>query len=82
MVRRLIFTCKQSLQACGIRDVALLFLNSQPLIGAILPKTKACTFIYILSLCMWAVKVQAIFRGRAGSSEPSLLAYATGTIIS
>ena len=31
---------------------------------------------------MWAVKAQAIFRGCAGSSEPSLLAYAIVTIIS
>ena len=53
---------------------ALLFLNSQPLSGAILPKTKACTFIYIPSMCMWAVKALAILRGCAGSSEPSLLA--------
>ena len=30
---------------------------------------------------MWAVKALAIFRGCAGSSEPSLLAYAIGTII-
>ena len=61
---------------------ALLFLNSQPHSGAILPKFKACTFIYIPSMCMWAVKALAIFRGRAGSSEPSLSAYATGSIIS
>ena len=33
-------------------------------------------------LCMWSVKALAIFRGCAGSSEPSLLAYAIGTIIS
>ena len=48
---------------------ALLFLNSQPLSGAILLKIKACTFIYIPSMCKWAVKALAIFRGRAGSSE-------------
>ena len=39
--------------------------------GAILPKIK--TFIYI---------ALAIFRGCGGSSEPSLLAYVIGTIIS
>ena len=52
--------------------------------GAILPKIKACTFIYIPSTCMfmWAAKALVIFRGCAGSSEPSLLAYAIGTIIS
>ena len=32
--------------------------------------------------CVWAVKALAIFRGCAGSSEPSLLAYAIGSIIS
>ena len=53
----------------------------QPLSGAILPKIKACTFIYIPAMCMRAVKALAIFRGRAGSSEPSLRAYATGTIM-
>ena len=72
----------QSLIKRILRCRALLFLNSQPLSGAILPKIMACTFIYIPSTCMWAVKALAIFRGRAGSSEPSLLAYATGTIIS
>ena len=45
-----------SLHTCGkqseFRDFAiisraLLFLNSQPLSGAILPKIKACTFIYV-----------------------------------
>ena len=55
-------------------------LNSQPPSGAIFPKIKACTFIYIPSMCMWAVKALAIFNGCAGSSEPSLLAYAIGTI--
>ena len=30
---------------------------------------------------MWAVKALAFFRGCAGSSEPSLLAYAISTII-
>ena len=48
--------------------MALLILNSQPR--------------HAPSLCMWAVKVLAIFRGCAGSSELSLLAYAIGTIIS
>ena len=61
---------------------ALLFLKSQPLSGAILPKIKACNSFYIPSMCMWAVKALAIFRGCAGSSGPSLLAYAIGTIIS
>ena len=56
-------------------------LNSQSLSGAIFPK-KACTFIYIPSMCMWAVKALAIIHGCAGSSEPSLLAYAISTIIS
>ena len=54
----------------------------EPLSGAIFPKIKTCTFIYIPSMCMWAVKALVIFRGCAGSSEPSLLAYALGTIIS
>ena len=57
-------------------------LNSQPLSGAIFPKIKAWTFIYIPPMCMWAVKALAMFHGCAGSSEPSLLAYAIGTIIS
>ena len=57
-------------------------LNSQPLSGAIFPKIKVRTFIYIPSMCMWAVKALAIFHGCAGSSEPSLLAYSIGTIIS
>ena len=61
---------------------ALLFLNSQPLSGAILPTIKAFTFIYIPSMCMWAVKALAIFRGCVGSSGLSLLAYGIGTIIS
>ena len=37
----------------------------------------ACTFIYIPSKCMWAVKALAIFCGCAGWSEPSLFAYST-----
>ena len=61
---------------------ALLFFNSQPLSGAILPKIKVCTFIYIPSMCIWVVKALTIFRECAGSSEPSLLACAIGTIIS
>ena len=79
------------LQTCGkqsefrhfaIISKALLFLNSQPLSGAILPKIKTCTFIYIPSMCMWAFKALVIFRWCAGSSEPSLLAYTIGTITS
>ena len=48
--------------------MALLILNSQPR--------------HAPSLCMWAVKALAIFRGCPGSSQPSLLAYAKGNIIS
>ena len=63
---------------CGkqseFRDIpTLLILNSQP---------RHTTSSIFLLLCMWAVKAQAIFRGCAGSSEPSLFAYAIGTIIS
>ena len=65
-----------------LKGFTLLFLNSQPLSGAILPEIKMCAFIYIPSMCMWAVKMLAISHGCAGSSEPSLLAYAIGTIIS
>ena len=66
----------------AMKGFTLLFLNSQPLSGAILPEIKTCTFSYIPSMCMWAVKALAIFRGCAGSSEPSLLAYAICTITS
>ena len=51
-----------------IISMALLILNSQPR--------------HAPSLCMWAVKALAIFPRCAGLSEPSLLAYAVGTIIS
>ena len=36
-------------------------------------KATAYTFIYIPSMCLWAVKALEIFRGCAGSSEPLLL---------
>ena len=81
-MRRLIFACNKVYRRVDSDMSRSLFLNSQPHSGAILPKFKACTFIYIPSMCMWAVKALAIFRGRAGSSEPSLSAYATGSIIS
>ena len=72
-MRRLIFACnlvnRRVVNKANSISRALLFLNSQPLSVAILPKIKARTFIYIPSMCMWAVKALAIFRGRAGSSE-------------
>ena len=89
VVRRLIFECNKVgvhtstkvNSEMSVISSALLFLNSQPLSGAILPKIKACTFIYIPSMCMWAVTALAISRGCSGSSGPSLLAYAISTII-
>ena len=35
---------------------------------------KFTATVYIPSMCLWPVKALAIFRGCAGSSEPSLLA--------
>ena len=83
---RLIFEGNIHLQTCGkqseFRDFAiisraLLFLNSQPLIEAILPKT----FIYI-PLCVCGQLRPWWFSADADASEPSLLAFAIGTIIS
>ena len=36
---------------------------------------KFTATVYIPSMCLWAVKALAIFRGCAGSSKPSLLAW-------